>query len=109
MNFSPKRVIETEIFTVDFTSMLGPRETIKPNTVGEPGNVVWTCTVVTGVDANVAALIQGAPTVTGGMVSQMIGSGLPSVEYAPICTVKTSLGQTLVLPTYGDGLLLVTP
>jgi hypothetical protein len=38
----------------------------------------------------------------------MIGSGVPGVRYAPICTAQTSNGQTLILPEYGNGQLEVT-
>jgi hypothetical protein len=53
-------------------------------------------------------MIVGAASIDGGKVSQMIGSGVPGVRYAPICTAQTSNGQTLILPEYGNGQLEVT-
>lgn len=100
MNFSPKRSAETEIFTVDYSGMLAPSETIT--------SAIWTSTVVAGADISPSATIQGGASISGGKVSQRITAGIPGVRYAPICTAQTSLGQTLVLPEYGDGLLEVT-
>lgn len=101
MNFSPKRTIETEIFTVDYVNDLATGETIISAT--------WTATVADGVDATPNAIIQGGATISGTRVSQKLTAGLPGVRYAPICTATTSLGQVIVLPEYGDGLLDVTP
>jgi hypothetical protein len=100
MNFSPKRAIETEIFTVDYVNNLAAGETIL--------SAVWTSTVAAGADASPNATIQGAASISGTKVSTKITAGLPGVRYAPICTAQTSLGQVLVLPEYGDGLLDVT-
>lgn len=99
-NFTPKRAGETEIFTVDFADLLATGETIN--------SPVWTNVAVGGQDASAGTMIQGAASVSGTKVSQMISGGVPGVRYAPKCTVQTSLGQTLILPTYGDGLLDVT-
>jgi hypothetical protein len=100
MNFSPMRAGEKEVFTVDFGPLLAAGETIS--------SPVWSITVVDGCDASANAMIQGSSTLAGSTVSQMIGSGLPGVRYAPKCTVQTSQGETLILPAYGDGLLDVT-
>lgn len=105
MNFSPKRAAETEIFTVDYASMLAAGETIRTDAGHTP---IWTATVSAGADASPNAIVQGLPSVSGSTVSTLLTAGLPGVRYAPICTAQTSLGQTLVLPVYGDGLLDVT-
>lgn len=100
MDFTPKRATEQEIFTVDYAGMLATGETI--------ASAVWTMTVAAGVDANASAMIQGSAAIAGSKVSNKITAGIPGVRYAPTCTAQTSLGQTLVLPEYGDGLLEVT-
>jgi hypothetical protein len=100
MNFSPKRATETEIFAVDFAPLLAVGETIQ--------SAVWTSTVVDGIDPTPNATISGVATISGTKVSNKIAAGIPGVRYAPICTAQTSLGQMLVLPEYGHGLLLVT-
>jgi hypothetical protein len=100
MNFSPMRSAEVEVFTVDFVNSLAPNETIL--------SAVWTSTVSAGSDASPNATIQGTASISGSKVSNKIGHAIPGVRYAPICTAQTSLGQTLVLPEYGDGLLEVT-
>jgi hypothetical protein len=101
-DFSPKRASETEVFTVDFAPLLEPGEAIIPDTV------VWTIAPVDGVDASASTMIVGAPSLTGTMASQMIGGGVPGLRYAPICTVETDKGQTLVLPEFGQGQLEIT-
>lgn len=100
MNFTPMRVTEAEIFTVDFSALLAPGETISSS--------VWAITVVDGQDPAAAAMIVGAASISGATSSQLIRGRVPGVRYAPICTVQTSLGQTLVLPEYGAGMLEVT-
>lgn len=101
-NFTPKRAVEVEIFTVNFAPLLAPGETLLA------GSAVWTISPVDGQDPGAGAMIVGAASITGALVSQMIGGGVPDVRYAPICTVQTSLGQKLVLPDYGDGQLEIT-
>ena len=98
-NFQPKRPVEVEVFTVDFVNMLASGEIIL--------SAAWTNTVSIGTDPAPGAMIQGAPTMSGSQVRQMIGGGVAGVFYAPICTITTSGGQTLVLPESGAGLLAV--
>jgi hypothetical protein len=100
MNFTPKRSTETEIFTVDFAPLLAVSETI--------ASAVWTSTVVDGIDPSPNTTIQGIASISGTKVSGKITAGVPGVRYAPICTAQTSLGQTLVLPEYGQGQLEIT-
>lgn len=99
-NFSPMRVGEKEVFTVDFAPLLSAGETIN--------SPVWTMTVVSGQDPNASAMISGTASISGTTASQMIQALVPGVRYAPKCTVQTSQGETLILPEYGDGLLEVT-
>lgn len=99
MNFDPKRAGEKEIFTVDFSSRLAPGVTIS--------SPVWSIAPVDGADPAAASMIIGAASISGSTSSQIIGGGVPGMRYAPICTVQTSDGQTLVEPPYGQGLLFV--
>lgn len=101
MDFSPKRVGETEVFTVDFAQLLGQGETIT--------SAVWACTVKEGTDAAPAIMIYGAASISGSQVSQKIRGGVANVYYAPICTASTSAGQVLILPESGYGILHVLP
>lgn len=100
MDFSPKRATETEVFTVDFVNSLAAGETIQ--------SAVWTSSVADGRDPNPNATIQGVASISGTRVSTMITAGIPGIRYAPICTAQTNLGQTLVLPEYGQGQLEIT-
>lgn len=102
-NFSPMRAGAEEIFTVDFAPVLAPGETISAP--------VWTIVPVDAIDPNASAMILGTASISGTLASQMISAkagGIPGVRYAPKCTVTTNNGETLVLPEYGHGLLLVT-
>ena len=100
MDFTPKRAAEVEVFTVDFSPLLATGETIT--------SAVWSSTVTRGVDATPGTMIQGAATITGNKVSQLIKGGITGNQYAPVCTAITSAGQTLILPEYGNGQLLIT-
>ena len=101
-NFRPKRVAETEVFTCDFGLLLSPGETIVSAT--------WTVSVWNGIDNNAMSMIVGASNIVGGTKScQLIGLGQSNVIYAPICTAVTTLGQVLILPDEGQGLLQVLP
>jgi hypothetical protein len=97
MNFDPKRAAEAEIFTVDFGPRLAPGVTIS--------SPVWSITPVDGIDPDAASMILGSASISGSTSSQLIGAGIPGLRYAPICTVQTSDGQTLVEPPHGRGYL----
>lgn len=102
-DYSPMRIGEDDTFTVDFAPLLKPNETIN--------SPVWANVVIEGSDPSPNSMIEGAASISGTTVSQMITAktaGVPGVRYAPKCTVQTSLGRTLILPAYGDGLLDVT-
>jgi hypothetical protein len=100
LNYTPKRASEVEIFTVDYVDQLAPGETIV--------SAAWSCSIYSGSDSSVAAMVQGNASINGTQVSQLIGGGVPGVKYRPICTATTNLGQVKVLPEPGDGLLTIT-
>jgi hypothetical protein len=81
----------------DFTSLLAVGETLSGATV--------TATVYTGTDANPAAIVDGAATVTTPYVKQLITGGVVGCIYMLLCKATTSLGQTLEL----FGLLAIIP
>ena len=87
--FTPKDPGETEIFTFDFTAALGTGESIITAAVA--------CTVVSGVDAGAAAMVDGAAQIDGTLVVQKIQAGISGNRYTLIATVTTSAGQTLML------------
>jgi hypothetical protein len=83
---------DTKIFTFDFTSMLAIAETISTQEC--------TASVWSGTDANPSAIISGVATAAGAIVSQKITAGTLGVTYTLLCTITTSLGQTLTLAGY---------
>jgi hypothetical protein len=97
--FTPKRVGETEIFIVDFVDVLADGETIL--------TALWSVNVLTGIDQSPNNMVYGAPVIAGTKVGQMLTGGVSGVRYAPICTISTSEGQTLILPDVNNGALLV--
>jgi hypothetical protein len=86
---APKRAADVVIEPFDFISYLAPAETILTQVV--------TASVWSGVDANPGAIISGAATAAGTVVSQKIQAGVVGVIYLLICKITTSLGQTLQL------------
>lgn len=76
----------------DFISLLAAAETISTQ--------VTTCTVYTGVDASPSAVISGAAGSSGTQVTQKVTGGVLGVIYELLCTITTSLGQTLQLSAY---------
>jgi hypothetical protein len=101
----PKRVTETETFTVDYAGGQHPR--IAPGVTVVDGTAVWTCRAVVGVDPAAASMVIGGSTVSGAKVSNLIGPGVSQVTYQIYCTARMSDGQTLTLPEPGDDLLYV--
>lgn len=98
-DFTPKRVAESEIFSVDYSVLLGTGETIT--------SAVWTNSVKEGTDASPNAMISGPASITGAVVSQKLTAGVAGVYYWPICTATTSANQVIILPEPNDGALLV--
>ncbi len=83
---------ETKLYEFDFTSQIATAETILTK--------VTTCSVYSGTDASPSALIAGAASSTGQVVTQSITGGVLGVIYQLLCTITTSLGQTLQLAGY---------
>lgn len=88
----PKSVGETRTYQFDFESSLAFGETISSQVV--------TATVYSGEDATPSAIVDGAATASGSVVSQSITDGEEGVIYDLTCTVETSLSQTLQLSGY---------
>lgn len=59
-----------------------------------------TVTVVSGVDANPAAIKGSTPVVEGNQVRMFVRDGLPGVTYALVCYVLTSAGRKLARPAH---------
>jgi len=95
-SFDPKLPGETGIVTFDFTSKLAAGETISTKVVA--------ATVYSGVDASPSAIISGTASASGALVTQTVTAGTAGVIYELLCTITTSLSQTLQLA----GLLAVT-
>lgn len=90
---NPKYLGETiTISSFDFISRLLQGETIS--------TAVVTNSVYTGVDPTPSAMINGAASFSGSVVSQSITGGVVGVIYALKCTITTSGGQTLQLTAY---------
>lgn len=87
-----KRAGETAPVTFDFTSAMGAAETISTQSV--------VATVYSGVDATPSAIINGAATASGKVVSQSITAGVSGVVYQLVCTITTSLSKTLQQSSY---------
>lgn len=100
-SFSPMRVSEVEVLTIDFGPILAPGESIV--------SAVWSNSVSHGTDPNPTAMIQNRCTISGRKVSELFAAHVPGVTYAPSCKVITSSGQTLIQPEFDYGLLYVTP
>jgi hypothetical protein len=100
LNFSPKRAAETEIFAVDYAALLAPGETIS--------SPVWSIAPAVGQDENAGSMLVGRAAFSGTIAAQIIRGGVPGVEYAPVCTVQTSFGQTLALPDVDEGHLYIS-
>ena len=83
---------ETVIVPFDFRSRLTSAETISTQVV--------TAVVYTGVDATPSSLISGAATASGTIVSQTVTAGVAGVTYTLLCTITTSLSQTLQLTAF---------
>ena len=83
---------ETVSTVFDFTSRLAVGETISTQ--------VCTAAVWSGVDPSPSAVISGAATASGAKVTQKLAAGVLGVIYYIVCTITTSLGQTLEMAGY---------
>lgn len=76
----------------DFSSYLSVGEAILSATI--------IATVYSGMDASPSAILQGQPSIDGNRVRQMMTGGVKGCIYELLCSVETSLGQTLELASY---------
>ena len=83
---------ETVKETFNFLSRLSTGETILTQVV--------TATTYSGIDATPAAIISGVASSSGSIVTQAITAGVVGVIYTLMCTITTSLGQTLQLSAF---------
>ena len=83
--------------TFDFTSQLAIGETISTQSC--------TCSVYSGTDASPSSVISGSASASGTVVTQKLTGGVLGVIYNVLCTITTSVGQTL----QQDGLLAIIP
>jgi hypothetical protein len=97
MNFTPKRAAEIEVFSVDYVNSLPPGVTIV--------TAVWT--VASSHGTPMPGMIVDIAAISGSVVSQLIGGGVPGVTYVPQCAATCSDGQVLILPEPNDGFLEV--
>lgn len=61
------------------------------------GSAVVTISVKEGVDASAAAMLNGAPVISGTNVFQSVKNGVNGVLYGLRCRIDTSGGRRLVL------------
>jgi len=88
-----KRAGETLLLTqFNFLSLLQISETIS--------TAVFTSSVYSGVDPSPSSVISGSATVATPAPTQLVTGGILGVIYEILCTVTTSLGQTLELCGY---------
>lgn len=88
----PKLLGEVVDVTFDFSSRLGVSETISTKSVA--------ASVLSGVDASPSAIISGAASSSGAIVTQRLTGGVLGVLYELLATVTTSAGQTLQIAAY---------
>lgn len=78
--------------TFNFTSAMAPTATILTQVV--------TATVYSGEDANPSAVISGAATASGKVVSQNVIGAVAGVIYQLLCTITTSDGKAYRQSSY---------
>lgn len=87
-----KRPTELGPVTFDFSSSLASGETISTQVVA--------ATVYSGTDSNPSAILSGAATVSGKVVSQKLTTSVSGVLYQLVCTITTSAGNTYTQQSY---------
>ena len=90
--FDTKPPTDTKFVYFNFLSNLAVGETISTQVV--------TATVYSGTDANPSAIISGSATADDPEVLQLVTGGTLGVVYTLLCTITTSLGQTLTQAGY---------
>ena len=88
-------VLEIDIYSFDWINDLNPGETILGNGSTIPASGLWVLSVVTGSDPAVNTHIIGSPTLSGSIVSQVIGQLVGGVKYLIQVTIYTSNNRTL--------------
>lgn len=88
----PKLLGESINVQFDFSSRLGTSETISTKSV--------VASVLSGTDASPSAIISGAASSSGAVVTQLVIGGVLGVLYKLLATVTTSGGQTLQMAAY---------
>lgn len=88
---------ETQPYSLDFGTQLEPGDSIQ--------SVISTLSVHCGSDPNAAACLVSAPSVSGTVVTQMIGGALPGglqpdVDYIWAVTIVTAFARTRVNYAY---------
>ena len=95
-SFTYKITTENELFTFNYSQVLGPAETISSAT----------CTAITmnGTDTNPSAILSGSPTISGANVSQRVINGVDENTYRLEMVATTSYGNVYTavgdLPVY---------
>lgn len=79
---------EALIAEFDFVDELATGETI--------GSLAVSCSVLAGSDASPSAVLNGSPTISGGLVLQPFHGGLDGVTYLLRCVATLSSGRILV-------------
>ena len=95
--FRALRVDEQELLPFDFSGQLVAGETITSADVE--------IAVYSGEDANPAAVLASAASISGGVISQLVAAPLAGILYTLTCFATTSLGR---LPAI-QGVLAVLP
>lgn len=88
-NFSAADPDEDEVYTFDFLKDLPEGDTVSTS--------IWSCDVVSGVDADAASHLIGSPSTGGSKTSHRISGLLPGVEYRLRALVTTAAGSKLSL------------
>ena len=89
ITMSPKDPSEIISLSFDFSAILEDGETLSSPSLG--------ISVLHGTDANVGSMFTGVSIITGGVVSNLVQSGVDAVDYLATCLITTSLGQNLKL------------
>lgn len=97
----PKKQGESCHTLFDFVGSLSGSETIATKVV--------TATVWSGVDPTPSAIISGAASSSGTVVTQLLTAGVAGCIYYLVCTITTSAGQTLQMSAYLAVLPLPVP
>lgn len=92
ISIPPKYVGETAVVKFDFTSLLAVGETISTESVA--------ASVYSGTDSAPSLIVSGSASASGNVVSQKVTAGVLGVVYELLCTITTSLSQTLELSGY---------